>query len=318
MENLEEISPQTIADPGTTKIFVNGSWIGVHRDPCTLEATLRSLRRQIDIDPEVSVVRDIKEKELRVYTDAGRVCRPLLIVESDHASTWKDPLNHSSSSPAQKLKLRKPHIHKLVNGELGWTQLLVNGLVELVDTEEEEATMIAMIPSDLNEPYSSTYTHCEIHPSLILGVLASSIPFPDHNQSPRNTYQSAMGKQAMGIYATNFRNRMDTLGHVLSYPMKPLVGTRMNSLMNADKVPNGMNAIVAIASYSGYNQEDSVIMNKSSIERGLFRSTFYRTYKDEEKKNQLSGEEEKFCNPNRSITKGIKPGDYSKLDSKGF
>merc|ERR1740130_1715663 len=107
MENLEEISPQTIADPGTTKIFVNGSWVGVHRDPSTLESTLRSLRRQIDIDPEVSVVRDIKEKELRVYTDAGRVCRPLLIVESDHTSVSKDPLNHSSSNPAQKLKLRK-------------------------------------------------------------------------------------------------------------------------------------------------------------------------------------------------------------------
>ena len=322
MENLEEISPQTIADPGTTKIFVNGSWIGVHRDPCTLEATLRSLRRQIDIDPEVSVVRDIKEKELRVYTDAGRVCRPLLIVESDHASTWKDPLNHSSSSPAQKLKLRKPHIHKLVNGELGWTQLLVKGLVELVDTEEEEATMIAMIPSDLNEPYSSTYTHCEIHPSMILGICGSIIPFPDHNQSPRNTYQSAMGKQAMGIYASNFQQRMDTLAHVLHYPQKPLATTRAMEHLHFRELPSGVNAIVAIMCYTGYNQEDSLIMNQAAIDRGLFRSSFYRTYVDQER-SHVTGDAaglycETFERPGQDHCVAMRNGSYEKVDCDGL
>jgi DNA-directed RNA polymerase II subunit RPB2 len=321
MENLEEISPQTIADPGTTKIFVNGSWVGVHRDPSTLENTLRSLRRQIDIDPEVSVVRDIKEKELRVYTDAGRVCRPLLIVEKKFASMLVHPADALSVS-GQQLRLRKSHVHRLVSGELGWTQLLVQGLVELVDTEEEETTMIAMVPSDLNEPYSSTYTHCEIHPSMILGICGSIIPFPDHNQSPRNTYQSAMGKQAMGIYASNFQQRMDTLAHVLHYPQKPLATTRAMEHLHFRELPSGVNAVVAIMCYTGYNQEDSLIMNQAAIDRGIFRSSFYRTYVDEER-NQNSIESAKahhetFERPSRDQCTAMRHGSYEKLDCDGL
>ncbi len=160
---------------------------------------------------------------------------------------------------------------------------------------EEETCLIAMLVRDLGKNDLDKYTHCEIHPAMILGVCASIVPFPDHNQSPRNTYQSAMGKQAMGIYATNFQMRIDTLAHVLYYPQKPLCRTNSMDFLRFRELPAGQNLIVAIAVYSGYNQEDSLIMSQSSIDRGLFRSMFYRSYS--EKIDTESGSVETFERP---------------------
>ncbi|KAL2632234.1 hypothetical protein R1flu_016920 [Riccia fluitans] len=306
-ENFEEISPAVI--PQSTKIFVNGCWVGIHRDPELLVRTLRQLRRQVDVNPEVGVVRDIRLKELRLYTDYGRCSRPLFIVEKQRLLIKK--------SDVRALQLKEA-------SESGWHELVAKGFIEYVDTEEEETTMISMTISDLvnarnnpEEAYSKTYTHCEIHPSMILGVCGSIIPFPDHNQSPRNTYQSAMGKQAMGIYVTNYQLRMDTLAYVLYYPQKPLVTTQAMAHLHFRQLPAGINAIVAIACYSGYNQEDSVIMNQSSIDRGFFRSIFYRSYRDEEKKQGTLIKEE-FERPNRENTTGMRHGSYDKLDDDGL
>jgi DNA-directed RNA polymerase II subunit RPB2 len=151
-----------------------------------------------------------------------------------------------------------------------------------------------------------------------MGVLASIIPFSDHNQSPRNTYQSAMGKQAMGIYLTSFQQRMDSLAYILCYPQKSIVNSRLIHSLPSNNLPSGLNAIVAIACYSGYNQEDSVIFNQSAVDRGLFTSTFYRTYRDDEKKSQLTGDEEKFCIPSHSTTIGMRGSNYSLLTKDGY
>nr|QMV83133.1 RNA polymerase subunit 2 [Ganoderma sp. TQC-2021a] len=326
---LESLEENAHASTPCTKVFVNGVWMGVHRDPVKLVSTLRKLRRKDDINCEVSVVRDIRERELRLYTDAGRVCRPLFIVEKP------------------QLLIQKRHIESLVRAKddptlsYNWDNLLKDGVIELLDAEEEETVMICMTPEDLensrlqsagihaedeNDDPSArlkaatsahTWTHCEIHPSMILGVCASIIPFPDHNQSPRNTYQSAMGKQAMGIFLTNFLIRMDTMANILYYPQKPLATTRSMEYLRFRELPAGQNAIVAILCYSGYNQEDSVIMNQSSIDRGLFRSIYYRSYMDLEKKSGVQQLEE-FEKPTRDTTLRMKHGTYDKLEDDGL
>jgi DNA-directed RNA polymerase II subunit RPB2 len=174
VERLEDCEPSSI--PNKAKIFINGNWIGLHRNANFIIGTLKDLRRKKHIPEEVSIVRDIINKEIKIYTDSGRIQRPLFLVENN------------------QLKINKSHIAKLSSDEWEFSNLLEEGLCEFLDVEEEETSMIAMYMTNLKSNYCSTYTHCEIHPSMILGVCASCIPFPDHNQSPRNTYQSAMGK----------------------------------------------------------------------------------------------------------------------------
>ncbi|PSS05448.1 hypothetical protein PHLCEN_2v3828 [Hermanssonia centrifuga] len=333
---LESLEENAHSSTPCTKVFVNGVWMGVHRDPANLVKTIKKLRRKDDISPEVSVVRDIRERELRLYTDAGRVCRPLFIVENQQLAITKKHINKLSETQLNVQTQKMEKVYK-------WDDLVKWGLIELLDAEEEETVMISMTPEDLEnsrlqtggvDPHANdgefdpaqrlkaptsahTWTHCEIHPSMILGVCASIIPFPDHNQSPRNTYQSAMGKQAMGIYLTNFLVRMDTMANILYYPQKPLATTRSMEYLKFRELPAGQNAIVAILCYSGYNQEDSVIMNQSSIDRGLFRSMYYRSYMDLEKKSGVQQLEE-FEKPTRENTLRMKHGTYDKLEDDGL
>ncbi|SBS81330.1 DNA-directed RNA polymerase II subunit RPB2, putative [Plasmodium ovale] len=305
LESLDEVPPQLMKEK--VKLFLNGKWVGCFNQIDNLIETLYELRRRCDISPEASIVRDVNSKEIKIFTDAGRAMRPLYVVKNVDGEN--------------KLKLTKEHVRNITKypDTYNWDYLIQEGIIEYIDCEEEETTMISMFIDDLKTGtgYFNNYTHCEIHPSLILGVCASIIPFSDHNQSPRNTYQSAMGKQAMGVYVTNFNIRLDTLAHLLYYPQRPLVCTKVMEYLRFRDLPAGINAIVAIMCYTGYNQEDSLIMNQSSIDRGLFRSVFYRTYTSEEKQ-QGSLIIESFEKPSVRVVKGLKRGDYTKLDDDGL
>tara|TARA_Y100000389_G_scaffold83976_1_gene80573 strand:- start:12394 stop:15651 length:3258 start_codon:yes stop_codon:yes gene_type:complete len=273
-------------------VFVNGDMVTISSHPYVVLNLIRTKRRTGHIPNDVTIVCDNRLREVRIHCDAGRICRPLLIVND-----------------AGKIILTK---EILITNRYKWNDLLVHGYIEYVDSDEEENLWIAMSPNKLTKGH----THCEIHPSLILGVCGSMIPFSDHNQSPRNTYQSAMSKQAVGMYCTNYKDRFDTLAHVLCYPQKPLVDTSLSDVLHTKDLPYGQNAIVAIATYTGYNQEDSIIMNQSSIDRGLFRSVFYRTYK-EEIKTQSGCVKEQIEKPDEN-TLGVKMAAYEDLDDDGL
>ena len=307
-QKLSEVLPSDIR--GKSKIFINGTWIGITEQPEIIMKGLINQRRRAIISKEISIVNNFMNKEIRIYTDSGRTQRPLFIVEKYEQRNGLEEL---------RLKITKKNIRDLENKEINFDELVNNGIIEYLDVEEEESSMIAMKISDLvsHSDYCFTYTHCEIHPSMILGVSASLIPFPDHNQSPRNVYQSAMGKQAIGIYSTNFNMRMDTLSYLLFYPQRPLVVTQSMEFLKFKDLPAGINAIVAIMCYTGYNQEDILIMNQSSIERGLFRSAFFRTYYTEEKR-EAKLKYEKIEIPQKSECSGIRHGMYSKLDPEGL
>ena len=503
---LEDITPIEISN--NCLVFVNGDWIGVHSEPDKLVKQIRSERRQANINIFTGVYWNMEHRTVKIYTDSGRLVRPVYIVDAKNKLRITD-------SYFEKLKETKFSFNFLISPKF-YEQNCENkfdpfkkesiasswgaeGIIEYIDTNEVNNTYIAMTNVDMElakEPYINEYTHCEIHPGLMLGAVAAVIPFSDDNQSPRNCYQClgldetvlmadytkkyiknvvigdevftfhpetlkisttkvihqfvrptdkkiykitveniltkhfqptvisktmisiiatedhkfmcinngiqdwmevkdiilniehikigfidfvrfeieildqsyidnkyvlenhykfhnifniievenqlvcditvesenhsfiagngflssncAMGKQSIGLFARNFQKRMDTLAYVANNLEKALVKTKFAKYINYDEVPCGLNAMVAIGCYTGYNMEDSVLLNQSAVDRGLFRATFYRTYKDDEKKIQSSGREEKFAKPNVKYTRGTKPGNYNKLDERGI
>lgn len=295
------------------KVFVNGNWIGVHAKLGQIANSVRRLRRNGTLQFDVSIVVNFTDNELSVFTDYGRIIRPLFIVDPD----------------TQQILLTQEHIAKLRSEELTWKDLIEQGIIEYVDSEESEYLRIALYPHELGKSPTNgengsvttlpreRYTHCEIHPAMILGVCASIIPFPDHNQAPRNAYQASMGKQSIGTFMSNFQTRMDTNFNVLYYPQKPLVVTQPMKYLRSTELPTGQNAIVAIACYGGYNQEDSIIMNQSAIDRGLFRSFCYHSYTDEEKKSGQTYNEV-IEKPEQDNVIRFRAGTYDHLDDQGL
>lgn len=303
--DIETIQPKDMFDK--VKVFINGAWVGITDKPQELYTMLKDKKQQGIMNIYTGIIFDCKKSEIRICNDAGRLTRPLLRVKDN------------------KLVLKKQVITDLTNNKLEWNDLLTtckldDAVLEYIDAEEQSWSMVAMKPNELSDPKRAAdfyrYTHCEIHPSTIFGVLASCIPFPEHNQSPRNTYQCAQAKQAMGVYVTNYDSRMDKTAYVLNYPARPLVDTRIMDMIHINNIPSGFTVVVAIMTHTGYNQEDSLLFNKGSIDRGLFQATIYHTEKDEDKQ-KINGDEEIRCKPDATKTKGMKFANYNKVNSKG-
>ena len=302
IKSLNTASPKETF--GKVKVFVNGCWVGVTDTPMELYLDMKEKKYKGIINIYTSVVFDYKMMEIRICNDAGRMVRPLLRVKDGKALITQDIIN------------------QLESGDISWNDLLTNckldsSVIEYIDPEEQNYAMIALRAKNsyILKDTKISFTHCEIHPCTIFGVLASCIPFPEHNQAPRNTYQCAQSKQAMGVYATNYDKRFDKTAYILTSPSRPLVDTRIMNWLDLVKIPSGQVIHVAIMSYTGYNQEDSVLINKGSIDRGMFSTTIYHTEKDEDKNITRFVSR---CKPDPTKTKGIKYGNYDKIDSSGF
>ncbi|XP_073024708.1 DNA-directed RNA polymerase III subunit 2 isoform X1 [Primulina eburnea] len=249
VENFELLSGEELHMPNSYLIILNGLILGKHRRPQRFANAMRKLRRAGIIGEFVSIFVNEKQRCVYIASDGGRVCRPLVIADKGIP------------------RIKEHHMKELRDGVRTFDSFLKEGLIEYLDVNEENNALIALYEENAKEGT----THIEIEPLTILGVCAGLIPYPHHNQSPRNTYQCAMGKQAMGNIAYNQLCRMDTIIYLLVYPQRPLLTTRTIELVSFDKLGAGQNATVAVMSYSGYDIEDAIVMNKSSLDRGFGR-----------------------------------------------
>ena len=276
------------------RVFVDGALIGLVEDPKSLVGNVRSMRRQGGISTEVNVSYKEFNNDVIIHTDRGRARRPLVVLQSGKPIVGNEDLE----------KLRKK--------EIDFNYFIQKGMIELIDAEEEEDLLIAINPEDI----SPDHTHLEIDPSLILGIGAAHVPFPEHNASPRVTMGAGMVKQALGFGAANMKLRPDTRNHLLHYVQKPLVHTQTSDLIGSDDRPAGQNYVVAILSFEGYNIEDALIFNKASIDRGLGRSHFFRTYEGEERRYP-GGQVDRIEIPDEEVVGAHGSDAYKNLDDDG-
>ena len=332
---LSNITPKLVINK--VKVFVNGKWIGMIEDPMDFINILRLYRRNGLINVFTSISFVIEDFEIQIFTDGGRCCRPLYIVENNellinkmhfdgikkNTIKWdkllsgfknkKTPFNFYNNDvlcPIKENFNKETVIDDLKNS---------TGVVEFLDIDEANTTLISTNYDTLKTNDFNSYTHMELHPSIIMGFIGFNIPYANRSQAPRNVYGTGQSKQAVGCYISNYRKRFDTSAHVLHHPQKPLVNTKLTGYSMADDLPTGINAIVAIMSYTGYNQEDSIMINKQAIQRGLFKSSYFKTYDTYESKDAKTDSEDIIENikDSKLDIDTNKKYNYSKLNEYG-
>lgn len=250
-------------------VFLNGRYLGKTDKPEELVNEIKEKRRLGLLSNQINVCYYPHLNEIKIVSDSGRVRRPVVVVENG------------------KPKLTDEILEKLKKGEISWNDLIKTGVVEHLDAEEEEGIYVALRTEDL----TPEHTHMELDPSIILGLSASFIPFPEFDRGDRVNYGAKMVGQSIGLFATNYLTRVDTKSNVMVYSHKPLVKSHGHKIVNYDKHPNGSNVIIAVACFKGYNMEDAIVINASSIQRGLFWSIMMRSYEAVQKR-YMGGQED--------------------------
>ena len=334
MRVLEESTPFIISS--MTKIMVNGTWVGVVHKPTRIVDEFKLFRRLGLIPIFTSILWDIANMTIFIYTDSGRMCRPIFYIDNDGAASFD----------------KKTVIENLEKGNYSWNQLTTGigdkkiqipmhsceiynendvfdktdddtlnkskCIIEYLDTAEEEGTLIAFMEDNLS---TKSYTHIEIHPSLVLGVMGNQVVFPENNPLPRDLFACGQMRQAISLYHSNFQTRIDKMGVVLNYGQIPLVKSRYLEKITREEHPYGENVIAAIMCYGGYNVEDSILFNEGSIKRGLFRTTYFNSYEAREESSKVGTSQvnSQFANIEKSNAVGTRNGfDYSQLDEYGL
>jgi DNA-directed RNA polymerase beta subunit len=326
----------------SSKVFVNGSWIGVIDTPVELVNLLKLYRRNGILPVYTSLSFDIEHNEVYIYTDAGRLTRPIYYIENgkisyerkslierleNGTSKWEQIISGFMEKNDEKFNTKDNKIYDLrdLYPNIGTTQediftkLKTNrALVDYIDTAEEETALIAITTDDLNK--NKFYTHLEIDPSLILGVMVNLVIYPEYNPITRSSFSCGQSKQAVSVYHSNYQMRIDKMGVILNYGQIPLIKSRYLEYINNEEQPYGVNAIVAIMAYTGYNVEDAILINEGSILRGMFRTTYYSMYEAREESSKVTGmNNSKFANIEKNNVIGKKKGyDYSFLDDYGL
>jgi len=333
----------------SSKIFVNGNWVGVIDKPISTNNTdlglvelLKIYRRNGIIPTYTSISFDYEHNEVHIYTDAGRLTRPVYYIENGKASydrkeildlvnngtiTWEQIITGLKNKSDPNFSSKNNKLYDLVKlyPDFGKEQESIfnnlqkyKSIVDYVDTSEEESSLIAVTEEELKK--NKYYTHIEIDPSLILGVMGNQIIYPENNPVTRNSFSCGQSKQAVSVYHSNYQMRIDKMGVILNYGQTPLIKSRYMEYINNEEQSYGVNAIVAIMCYTGYNVEDAILINEGAIKRGIFRTTYYSMYESREESSKITGmTNSKFANVDKNNVIKKKQGfDYSQLDDYGL
>uniref|UniRef100_A0A6C0EZY1 DNA-directed RNA polymerase n=1 Tax=viral metagenome TaxID=1070528 RepID=A0A6C0EZY1_9ZZZZ len=314
MDTIDDFLPTEIGN--LSKVFVNGNWVGCHRQPEAFVNTFRLYRRNGLINIFISITWDCSANEIYIYTDGGRFVRPLYIIENNNILLQPSHIKSIMSNDITFTDLvsgfrkrRDEHTYDyydcnvkelsslgLTNDNMSIEKLRESqSVIEYIDSKEFGTSLLS-IGFNISPKSLQHYTHVELHPSMILSFNAHLLPFLDHNAGTRVIYGSKMVKQGITTYAMNFNNRIDTSTLVLNNPEKPLITTRLNKVLGGDKFGHGHNLFVAVCKYN-YAQDDAIVGNQSPIDMGLFGTSYYKMYSDKEMTDAKTGEKHHFYNP---------------------